>query len=84
MCAVSELQMACVEYGIMDRPVHLDLDRERGLTVQWADGSSGFFPVGFLRRMSPSAEARETAKGIGRKPADRAADVIRDGWPVDR
>lgn len=40
-------------------PRRLDLERDRGLTVEWADGTTTFFPVGYLRAMSPSAEARD-------------------------
>jgi len=43
----------------MDPPSDLHLERERGLTVEWADGTTTFYPVAYLRRMSPSAEARE-------------------------
>ncbi len=52
----------------MDRPVNLDLDRQRGLTVEWPDGSTQFFPVAFLRRMSPSAETRELRKQMEANP----------------
>lgn len=40
-------------------PASLDLDRERGLTVTWQDGSTSFFPVAYLRHMSPSADMRQ-------------------------
>lgn len=49
-------------------PKHLDLDRRRGLTVHWADGSRSFFPIAYLRRMSPSAEARELREQLTRNP----------------
>ncbi|MCH2135704.1 MAG: DUF971 domain-containing protein [Phycisphaerales bacterium] len=39
-------------------PIHLDLDRAKGLSVTWADGTNSFYPVAHLRRWSPSAEAR--------------------------
>ena len=39
------------------RPVHLDLDRERGLEITWDDGRTSFFPLAHLRRASPSADA---------------------------
>lgn len=51
-----------------DKPVHLDLQRERGLTVKWPDGSTSFYPVEYLRRMSPSAEMRELRKEMERNP----------------
>jgi len=40
-------------------PASLDLQRDRGLTVEWADGSSSFFPIAYLRRMSPSADMKQ-------------------------
>ncbi len=52
----------------MSRPLHLDIDRERGLTVSWADGTSSFYPVAHLRRMSPSAEARALREQMAANP----------------
>lgn len=42
-----------------DAPRQLDLKKDRGLTVEWADGSTSYYSVAYLRRMSPSAEMRE-------------------------
>ena len=53
---------------MVDPPTHLDLDREEGLTVHWPDGTKSRFPVAFLRRMSPSAEARELREQIRKNP----------------
>ena len=39
-------------------PRQLELDKQRGLTVTWADGSVSFYPIGYLRKHSPSAEMR--------------------------
>ena len=50
------------------RPVHLDLERERGLTVDWSDGRKSFYPLQLLRRMSPSAEQRILREKIERNP----------------
>ncbi|RMH29282.1 MAG: DUF971 domain-containing protein [Planctomycetota bacterium] len=50
------------------RPRTLDLDREKGLTVVWQDGSTSFYPVAHLRRMSPSAEQRELREEMARNP----------------
>ncbi|MDG2291245.1 MAG: DUF971 domain-containing protein [Phycisphaerales bacterium] len=49
-------------------PRHLDLDRSSGLTIEWRDGSSSFYPVEHLRRLSPSAEARELRDELDRNP----------------
>lgn len=51
-----------------DAPMHLDLDRRKGLTVQWADGAKSFYPLAYLRRMSPSAEARQLREEMARNP----------------
>lgn len=40
------------------RPKHLDLEKDRGLTVTWTDGRVSFYPIAYLRRMSPSAEMK--------------------------
>ncbi len=49
-------------------PAHLDLDRERGLTVHWTDGTQSFYPIAYLRRMSPSAEARTLREQLAKNP----------------
>lgn len=51
-----------------DRPRHLDLAKDSGLTVEWADGTRSFYPVPYLRRMSPSAEARQLREELARNP----------------
>jgi DUF971 family protein len=50
------------------RPVHLDLDRERGLTIEWHDGHRSFYPLAHLRRQSPSADARARREEMARNP----------------
>ncbi len=40
-------------------PTSLELDRERGLLVRWQDGAESFYPLAYLRRMSPSADMRQ-------------------------
>lgn len=49
-------------------PVSVNLEKDRGLTIEWADGAVSFYPVAHLRRMSPSAEAREQRKQIASNP----------------
>ena len=49
-------------------PEHLHLERARGLTVKWADGRTVFYPVPWLRRMSPSAEQRELRAEMEKNP----------------
>jgi DUF971 family protein len=50
------------------RPRHLDLDREKGLTVTWPDGTVSFYPIAHLRRFSPSAEMRVLREQIQNNP----------------
>jgi len=49
-------------------PKHLDIHKTRGLTLTWADGSTTFYPVAHLRKLSPSAEMRELRDQIARNP----------------
>jgi DUF971 family protein len=49
-------------------PAHLELDRARGLTVRWADRTESFYPIDYLRRMSPSAETRSLRRELARNP----------------
>ncbi|MCA9286434.1 MAG: DUF971 domain-containing protein [Phycisphaerales bacterium] len=51
-----------------DRPLHLDLDRERGLSVEWSDGGKSFYPIAHLRRYSPSADARSLREQMATNP----------------
>jgi len=50
------------------RPTHLDLQRERGLTIDWDDGIRHFISVVALRRHSPSADQRELRAEMARNP----------------
>lgn len=52
----------------MDAPVKLDLKKDRGLTVQWADGTTSYYSIALLRRLSPSAEARKLREELTRNP----------------
>jgi DUF971 family protein len=68
--------------SMTDQPKHLDLKREEGLTVEWADGSKSFYPVAFLRRMSPSAEARELREQLARNPLTVLPSTTDDTGPL--
>jgi len=54
--------------GKVLRAVHLDLERDRALTVHWSDGRVSIYPVRYLRKMSPSAEARQLREEMARNP----------------
>jgi len=50
------------------RPKHLDLKKDKGLTVEWPNGRVSFYPVAYLRKMSPSADARMLREELARNP----------------
>lgn len=52
----------------MNPPEHLDIQKDRGLTLHWADGRRVFYPVDYLRRMSPSAEAKDLRWRLAANP----------------
>ncbi len=51
-----------------DRPTALDLKKDRGLTVTWADGRVSYYPIGYLRRSSPSADERQLREQMAKDP----------------
>lgn len=50
------------------RPKHLDLKKDTALTVHWSDGRVSIYPIAYLRKMSPSAEARQLREQMARNP----------------
>lgn len=51
-----------------DAPKHIDLKKDRGLTIEWADGSTSYFSIAFLRKMSPSAEMKQLREEQAKNP----------------
>lgn len=51
-----------------DTPEHIDLVKDRGLTVRWNDGTASYYPIAHLRRLSPSADQRELRKSMAHNP----------------
>lgn len=49
-------------------PRKLDLKRDRGLAVEWADGSTSYYSIAYLRRMSPSADMRQLREEMAKNP----------------
>jgi DUF971 family protein len=49
-------------------PIHLDLKRDEALTVRWSDGRESVYPVAYLRRMSPSADAEQQREALASNP----------------
>lgn len=54
--------------SVTDAPIHIDLKKDRGLTIEWADGSASYYSIAYLRRNSPSAESRELRKELEANP----------------
>lgn len=52
----------------MDTPKHLDLKKDRGLTIEWADGTSSYYSIAYLRKMSPSADMRNLREEMKKNP----------------
>lgn len=50
------------------RPRHMDLKKDKALTIQWSDGRVSIYPIAYLRKLSPSAEAKELRKEMARNP----------------
>ncbi len=53
---------------MIDKPKQLDLDRDKGLTVTWSDGRVSFFSIDYLRKMSPSADAKQLREEMAKNP----------------
>ncbi|MEM0983083.1 MAG: DUF971 domain-containing protein [Planctomycetota bacterium] len=51
-----------------DPPAHLDLKKDKGLTIQWSDGTGSYYTIPYLRRMSPSADQRELRRAMMQNP----------------
>lgn len=49
-------------------PAHLDLKKDKGLTVQWSDGRVSFYSIAHLRKWSPSAEMRALRDEMASNP----------------
>lgn len=52
----------------MDQPKHIDIKRDKGVTIEWADGSTSYYSVKYLRRLSPSAEQRKLLDEMKENP----------------
>ena len=49
-------------------PVHLDLKRDEALTVRWSDDRVSVYPIAYLRRLSPSADAIQMREDLANNP----------------
>lgn len=46
----------------------LDLKKDRGLSVEWADGRTSYYSIAYLRKMSPSADMRQLREEMAKNP----------------
>ncbi|MEO0482084.1 MAG: DUF971 domain-containing protein [Planctomycetota bacterium] len=51
-----------------DTPTHIDLKRDEGLLIEWADGTTSYYTVHYLRKMSPSADMRQLREDMDKNP----------------
>jgi DUF971 family protein len=49
-------------------PRALDLKKDRGLTIEWADGATSYYSIAYLRKMSPSADVRQQREEQRKNP----------------
>lgn len=49
-------------------PSAIDLKKDKGLTIQWHDGSASYYSIAYLRRMSPSADMRQLRDEMQKNP----------------
>jgi DUF971 family protein len=50
------------------KPVRLDLKKDTALSVQWSDGRLSIYPIAYLRKLSPSADARLLREEMAKNP----------------
>lgn len=60
--------LVLLAFRVESAPKNIDLKKDRGLTIEWADGSSSYYSIAYLRKMSPSAEARELRDQMKKNP----------------
>lgn len=63
-------------------PKNLDLQRDASLTVTWQDDTTTTYPIAYLRRMSPSADARVTREQLKKNPLTVLTSNQSDGQPL--
>jgi DUF971 family protein len=62
---------ACVGYSVNEpwlQPEAIDIKRDRGVTIQWRDGTGSYYTVAYLRRNSPSADQRQLRDEMANNP----------------
>lgn len=44
------------------------MKKDRGLTIEWEDGTTSYYTIAYLRRMSPSADMRALREEMAKNP----------------
>lgn len=52
----------------MDSPIDIQVDRTVGILLTWANGDKSYYPMAYLRKMSPSADMRQLREEMARNP----------------
>jgi DUF971 family protein len=52
----------------VDAPIDIQVDRAVGVLLTWANGDVSYYPMVFLRKMSPSADMRQLREEMARNP----------------
>lgn len=52
----------------MQPPSRIDLKKDKGLTIEWPDGSTSYYSIKHLRHWSPSADSKEMRAEQERNP----------------
>jgi len=63
-------------------PTKVDLKKDRGLTIEWADGSTSYYAIAYLRKMSPSAEMRQLRDEMSSNPLTVLPASMSSNTPV--
>jgi len=52
----------------VDAPIDIQVDRGVGVLLLWENGERSFYPIVYLRKMSPSADMRQLREEMARNP----------------
>lgn len=61
-------------------PRHLDLKKDRQLTIEWQDGHRSVYPISHLRAMCPCAACKEERQAQAAAPVKRSLRVLSSNY----
>jgi DUF971 family protein len=67
---------------VTNAPTRLDLKKDRGLTIEWANGTTSYYPIAYLRKMSPSADQRQLREEMEKNPLTVLPAGAASGGPI--